>query len=44
MKQGSIISGHDYNEHHPGVIQAVDEAFGEKVKYVKEEDTWIVQL
>lgn len=44
MKKGGVIAGHDYNSQHPGVIQAVDEAFGAKVKYVKEEDTWVVQL
>jgi predicted O-methyltransferase YrrM len=64
MKKGSIMAGHDYNMSHPGVIQAVNEAFieevnrdfytpeqklqkkkpGNGVQYVKEEDTWIVQL
>lgn len=64
MKKGGIMAGHDYNMSHPGVIQAVNEAFvenvdrgfytpedklpigkpGNGVKYVKEEDTWIVQL
>ncbi len=78
MKKGSILAGHDYNEAHPGVIQAVNEAFvedvrkgfynpaypgkmilpdteewidappsskpGNGVEYVKEVDTWIVQL
>lgn len=43
MKKGSIMSGHDYNEHHPGVIQAVNEAFI-NVNYIKEEDVWWVQL
>lgn len=64
MKKGGIIAGHDYNLCHPGVMQAVNEAFVEKVAdgyykpeddrpsekpgngfiYIKEEDTWIVQL
>jgi predicted O-methyltransferase YrrM len=62
MKKGGIIAGHDYNMSHPGVLQAVSEAFietverpyyttgveakkpGNGVTYVKEEDTWIVQL
>lgn len=64
MKPGGIIAGHDYNLCHPGVMQAVNEAFVESVAdgyyqpedgrphdkpgkgfiYVKEEDTWIVQL
>jgi hypothetical protein len=29
-----IISGHDYNQTHPGVIRAVDEAFGKKIEVV----------
>ncbi len=64
MKKGGVIAGHDYNMSHPGVIQAVNEAFVENVErdfytpedkllkkkpgsgviYVKEEDTWIVNL
>lgn len=44
MKKGSIISGHDYNDCHPGVIQAVNEAFGDRVMYDKAEDVWSVQL
>lgn len=64
MKKGGIISGHDYNMSHPGVIQAVNEIFveeverdyykpedkitkkkpGNGVQYIKDEDTWIVQL
>lgn len=27
-----IISGHDYSEHHPGVVKAVHEYFGDKVQ------------
>jgi len=64
MKPGGILTGHDYNLCHPGVMQAVGEAFVEEIKrdfynpndkikplkpgkgftYVKEEDTWIVEL
>ena len=62
MKKGGVIAGHDYNMSHPGVIQAVNEAFIENVErdfyitgveakktgngvvYIKEEDTWIVEL
>jgi predicted O-methyltransferase YrrM len=43
MKKGGVIAGHDYNEHHPGVIQAVNEIFKD-VKYNPIEDTWIVNL
>lgn len=44
MKKGGIISGHDYNDCHEGVIRAVNEAFGDRVIYDKEEDVWQVQL
>lgn len=37
------MAGHDYNEHHPGVLQAVNEAFP-NVQYNKEEDVWQVKL
>jgi predicted O-methyltransferase YrrM len=30
IKNGGIISGHDYSHYHPGVIKAVDEIFNEK--------------
>jgi hypothetical protein len=43
MKKGSIMAGHDYNEHHPGVLQAVNEAFP-NVTYDKQEDVWSVNL
>jgi hypothetical protein len=26
-----VISGHDYRDVHPGVVKAVDEAFGDKI-------------
>jgi cephalosporin hydroxylase len=44
MKKGSIISGHDYNWQHPGVLQAVDEAFGDRVIYDERQDVWMVRL
>ena len=28
VRPGGILCGHDYMENHPGVMQAVDEAFG----------------
>ncbi|WP_263408895.1 class I SAM-dependent methyltransferase [Terriglobus tenax] len=28
VKPGGTIAGHDYDDHHPGVIKAVDEIFG----------------
>lgn len=31
MKKGAVLAGHDYNMSHPGVIQAVNEAFVEEV-------------
>lgn len=32
MKAGGVIAGHDYNLSHPGVLQAVNEAFVENVE------------
>ncbi len=43
MKKGGVIAGHDYNEHHPGVIQAVNEVFT-NVNYDPKEDVWSVNL
>jgi len=44
MKKGSIISGHDFNWQHPGVLQAVKEAFGDRIVYDERQDVWSVQL
>lgn len=44
MKKGSIMSGHDYNWQHPGVLKAVDEIFGDKVKYDASQDVWQVSI
>ncbi len=44
MKKGGVISGHDHNDQHPGVIRACREFFPEPVNYDKEEDVWSVQL
>jgi hypothetical protein len=38
LAPGGWFGGHDYHELHPGVIRAVDEAFGENVKVL---DHWI---
>jgi len=43
MKDGGILAGHDYNEAHPGCMQAVDEAF-KYFQYDKEQDVWSVEL
>lgn len=32
IKDGGIIAGHDYINHHPGVVKAVDEKFRNKFK------------
>lgn len=32
MKKGGILAGHDYNLSHPGVMQAVNEAFVETIQ------------
>ena len=45
VKKGGIIAGHDYCELHSGVIQAVDEIFGEKMNrgYI-DELCWMVTI
>ena len=40
VKSGGIIGGHDYSQSFPGVIQAVDEAFGNEVT-VMNDICWI---
>lgn len=49
VRKGGIIAGHDYELSHPGVIQAVNEAFGDAVDLVpydedKTKHCWKVQL
>ena len=41
IKKGGIISGHDYSEHWPGVVKAVDETFNEIKLY---ESCWKVVI
>jgi len=43
VKVGGILAGHDYGNGYEGVIQAVDEIFGNKVnkEYIKEQ-CWLV--
>lgn len=38
VKPGGWFGGHDYHEGHPGVIEAVHEAFGDHIEF---EDGWI---
>lgn len=45
VKKGGVISGHDYNDQHPGLCEAVDEVFGDKVdKTYLDEGVWLVRL
>jgi predicted O-methyltransferase YrrM len=44
MKPGSIMSGHDYNWQHPGVLQAVDEFFAGRISYDEKQDVWQVKI
>lgn len=44
MKKGAVIAGHDYNHHHPGVIQAVDEIFNKQHTYNEDEDVWHITV
>lgn len=32
VKAGGLVCGHDYSHWHPGVVQAVDEAYGDRVQ------------
>ena len=41
VKKGGILSGDDYLKCHPGVIKAVNEAFGNKTKFVKR--NWYIE-
>ena len=45
IKEGGILSGHDYGQGFPGVKQSVDEIFGNKVnlKYIGE-ICWLINL
>lgn len=40
VKQGGIISGHDYGLNFPGVIKAADEIFGETIKVPRDTTIW----
>jgi predicted O-methyltransferase YrrM len=42
VKDGGYIAGHDYANNAPGVIQAVNEAFGDKVT-IMDGNCWIVK-
>jgi hypothetical protein len=40
VRAGGWIGGHDYNRKWPGVVQAVDEAFGARVKVYQPGSIW----
>ncbi len=42
MRSGGVIAGHDHTEHHPGVIRAVRESFGDT--YRVRGNSWWKQL
>ena len=45
IKPGGVIAGHDYIEYHPGVIQAVNEVFGDNFcKDYLDEQCWLVNV
>jgi len=45
IKKGGVISGHDYNDQHTGLCEAVNEAFGNAVdnSYI-DEGVWMVKI
>lgn len=40
VKRGGWVGGHDYNLKWPGVVQAVDEAFGKRVRLLGPGSIW----
>jgi predicted O-methyltransferase YrrM len=40
VRKGGWIGGHDYNKNWPGVIRAVDEAYGSRVKTYQPGSIW----
>lgn len=44
VKKGGIIAGHDYEPAWSGVMQAVNEAFGDRVKVYKNSTVWYVTV
>jgi predicted O-methyltransferase YrrM len=44
VKPGGLLTGHDYYEKKPGVIQAVDEFFGKDGVEITPEYVWIKRL
>lgn len=43
LKTGGLIAGDDYNHHHPGVVRAVDEVFGDLIE-VDRKKTWHLRM
>lgn len=43
IKKGGLIAGHDYNEETPGVINAVNEIFGEP-DIIFSDSSWLVKI
>jgi cobalamin biosynthesis Co2+ chelatase CbiK len=45
LKNTGVIAGHDYTEHHPGVVRAVNEFFQNKrYNIISRESCWFVDL
>lgn len=40
---GGLIAGHDYSRHHKGVVQAVDEAFGDRAQVASGKVWWVIK-
>ncbi len=40
---GGILAGHDNDANHPGVQQALNEAFGDKIKLMEKSSIWFIQ-
>jgi hypothetical protein len=44
IKPGGVIAGHDYHPEWPGVVKAVNEAFGGDYKYDWAEVIWYKEI
>lgn len=43
ISPGGILAGHDNDEKHPGVQQALKETFGDKIKLMEKSSIWFIQ-
>jgi len=44
IRDGGLLTGHDYGGKHPGVKKAVDEIFGEGIEILPPEGVWVKKV